>query len=159
MTSPARRVVRTGAGRVALIAMGMAGLCAVLIAFGRDASDFPDGFDAVQAAPASHKVIFENGLVRVLQVTIPPTGKTEPMHHHHWPSFFLSWETGGRTPHIRYHRSDGSVRDIPSVNVPPAPGHWSIHWMKPEPTHAIEVVEDTAPPGDIPLLRVEIKVP
>ena len=63
-------------------------------AHGQNKSDFPDGYDAVQAAPNSHKVIFENAFVRVLQVTIPPAGTTEPMHHHRWPSFFLSWDTG-----------------------------------------------------------------
>jgi hypothetical protein len=56
-------------------------------------------------------------------------------------------------------RPDGGVQDIPSLNLPEAPGHWSVWWMKPEPMHAIEVVENTATPGDIPLLRVEIKVP
>ena len=52
-------------------------------------ADFPQGYDAVTAAPGSHRVIFENALVRVLEVTMPPPGKTEPMHHHHWPGFFL----------------------------------------------------------------------
>ena len=80
--------------------------------------------------------------MRVLQVTIPPTGKTEPMHHHHWPSSFLSWETG-----------------VGRRTYPGSPGNWSVGWMKREPMHAIEVVENTVTPGDIPLLRVEIKVP
>ncbi len=122
-----------------------------------DKSGFPDGFDAVQAAPESHKVIFENALVRVLEVTIPPTGKTEPMHHHRWPSFFLGWDTGGKSPHIRYHRPDGSMRDSPSVDEPVIAGHWTVQWMQPEPMHAIEAVDNTTPPGEPPLLRVEIK--
>jgi hypothetical protein len=122
-------------------------------------SDFPDGYDAVQAAPDSHKVIFENALVRVLEVTVPPAGKSEPMHHHRWPSFFLSWDTGGRSPHIRYHRGDGSVRDIPSADSPTYPGHWSVSWMKPEPMHGIETVEKYDEDNGPPLLRVEIKMP
>jgi hypothetical protein len=135
-------------------------------AFAQDKTDFPEGYDAVQAAPKSHKVIFENELVRVLEVTVPPPGTTEPMHHHRWPSFFISWNTGGGTPHIRYHRGNGEVRDSPSVEEPAHPGAWSAHWMKPEPMHAIEVVDlpkadlpksaATAPQGP-PLLRVEIK--
>ena len=48
-------------------------------AIARGASDFPDGYDAVTVAPNSHKVIFENTLVRVLEVTVPPPGKTEPI--------------------------------------------------------------------------------
>jgi hypothetical protein len=121
-------------------------------------SNFPDGYDAVQVAPNSHKVIFENTLVRVLEVTVPPPGTTEPMHHHRWPSFFLAWDTGGRTPHVRYLRPDGSVRDQPSISEPVHPGRWGIQWMRPEPMHAIQVVErGERAPTDPPLLRVEIK--
>jgi hypothetical protein len=124
----------------------------------QDKTGFPDGYDAVQAAPNSHKVIFENALVRVLQVTVPPPGATEPMHHHRWPSFFLAWDTGGKTPHVHYLRPDGSVRDEPSVNEPVHPGRWNIGWMKPEPMHAIQVVDrPEKAPTDPPLLRVEIK--
>lgn len=128
--------------------------------YGQDKSGFPVGYDAVQAAPNSHKVIFENAFVRVLEVNMPP-GTTIPMHHHHWPSFFLSWDTGGRTPHIRYHRPDGSVRDTPSTEEPVRPGAWSVQWMEPEPMHAVEIVETaesaaTLPKGP-PDLRIEIK--
>lgn len=152
----------------------LGGLIAVLIvtsltlfagyyyAYGQDKSGFPDGFDAVQAAPNSHKVIFENEFVRVLEVAVPRAGTTEPMHHHRWPSFFLDWDTGGGAPHIRYHRPDGSVRDSPGSDEPTHPGIWSVHWMKPEPMHAIEVVGTSnsaaAPiPEGPPSLRIEIK--
>lgn len=131
-------------------------------AYGQDKSQFPDGFDAVQAAPNSHKVVFENEFIRVLDVTVPPAGVTEPMHHHRWPSFFLSWDTGGCTPHVRYHRGNGTVQDEPSHCQPAHPGDWRVQWMKPEPMHAIEVVENPGAAayraGKPPLLRVEIKV-
>ena len=128
------------------------------MAYSQDKSGFPEGYDAVQAAPNSHKVIFDNALVRVLEVTVPPPSTTEPMHHHRWPSFFLAWDTGGKTPHVHYIRPHGSVRDEPSVNEPVHPGKWSIGWMKPEPMHAIQTVDrperaSTEPP----LLRIEIK--
>ena len=130
-------------------------------AYGQEKSDFPDGYDAMQAAPASHKVIFENALVRVLEVSVPPPGTTIPMHHHRWPSFFLDWDTGGGSPHIRYHRPDGSVRDHPLAEEPVHPGRWSVKWMKPEPMHAIEVVEKpksaSSLPEGPPSLRIEIK--
>ena len=128
--------------------------------YGQDKSEFPDGYDAVQAAPNSHKVVFENAFVRVLEVTIPPAGKTEPMHHHRWPSFFLDWDKGGRTPHVRYHRPDGTVRDNPSTETPVHVGTWRIQWMNPEPMHAIEVVQAPSAsslPNGPPLLRIEIK--
>jgi hypothetical protein len=124
----------------------------------QNAADFPQGYDAVTAAPESHRVIFENALVRVLEVTLPPAGKTEPMHHHHWPSFFLDWDTGGKSPHIRYHQPGDRVKDVPSTETPTHPGHWSVHWMKPEPMHSIETVEDFYSPNDPPSVRVEIKV-
>jgi len=141
-------------------------LAAVLLGLGvlgsgvlaQDKSAFPDGYDAVQAAPLSHKVIFENALVRVLQVSVPAPGTTEPMHHHRWPGFFLEWDTGGRTPHVRYHRGDGSVQDQPSRDAPAHPGRWSVQWMKPEPLHAVEGVESYPREGQPPLLRIEIKV-
>jgi hypothetical protein len=45
--------------------------------FEQDKSGFPDGYDAVQVAPNSHRVLFENAFVRVLEVTVPP-GTKEP---------------------------------------------------------------------------------
>lgn len=132
-----------------------------LYAYGQDKSDFPDGFDAMEAAPNSHKVIFENEFVRVLEVDVPPPGTTIPMHHHRWPSFFLDGNTGGATPHIRYHRPDGSVKDVPGTEMPPRLGTWSVRWMKPEPMHAIEVVGNLRSAATLPegprSLRIEIK--
>jgi hypothetical protein len=156
----------TGGSRRLVVKIAVASTAALLVIIGTqqvrgttgDVAGFPDGYDAVAAAPNSHKVIFENALVRVLEVTMPPPGQTEPMHHHHWPSFFLDWDTGGKSPHIRYHQPGNIVRDSPSVDSPVHPGHWSVHWMKPEPMHAIETVENYYSPNDPPSVRVEIKV-
>jgi hypothetical protein len=147
-------------GYVGFTALTLTTFCAWQIhAWASDGAGFPDGYDAIQAAPDSHKVIFENSLVRVLEVTVPPSGQTEPMHHHRWPSFFLSWDTGGKSPHIRYHQPGGIVKDSPGSDEPIHAGRWSVHWMKPEPMHAIESVEsETLRAGEPPLLRVEIKV-
>ena len=151
----ARRLRWIGLLTAGILALGF------LYVYGQNKSDFPDGYDAVQAAPGTHKVIFENELVRVLQVSVPPPGTTIPMHHHRWPGFFLDWDTGGASPHIRYHRPDGTVRDSPSTVEPTHPGAWSVQWMKPEPMHAIEVVDmpkSAAPAADAPTsLRIEIK--
>ena len=129
-----------------------------LVARGQDKSAFPDGYDAAEAAPGSHKVIFENNLVRVLEVIVPSPGHTEPMHHHRWLGFFLSWDKGGKSPHVRYIRPGGSIRDEPNVDRPVQRGKWAIQWMQPEPMHAIEVIDRPQNiPGNPPLLRVEIK--
>jgi hypothetical protein len=53
-----------------------------------DPSTWDPAFDAVIAAPANHKVIFENDRLRVLEVTLPPD-EEEPTHHHRWPSVFV----------------------------------------------------------------------
>jgi hypothetical protein len=102
-------------------------------------------------------VLFENAVVRVLEVPIPQVGKPEPMHHHRWPSLFLHWDTGGKSPHIRYHRADGSVRDIPSSDSPLHPGRWVVSWMRPEPMHWVETL-DYGAGQEPPYIRVEIKV-
>ena len=44
--------------------------------------------DAVIAAPKHHKVLFENGQLRVLKITLEPNDE-EPVHHHRWPSVFV----------------------------------------------------------------------
>jgi hypothetical protein len=150
--------MRKHTGYLGFAILGIGALCAWFHAWASDNTGFPDGYDAVQAAPDSHKVIFENALVRVLEVTVPPSGQTEPMHHHRWPSFFLSWDTGGKSPHIRYHQPGGVVRDSPGKDAPTHAGHWSVQWMKPEPMHAIESVENDRGPGEPPFVRVEIKV-
>jgi hypothetical protein len=143
------------------IVLSMLLLGSYFYVYGQDKSGFPDGYDAVQAAPDSHKVVFENEFVRVLEVTVPAAGKSIPMHHHRWPSFFLDWDTGGGLPHIRYHRPDGSVRDVPERAEPVHPGVWRVQWMQPEAMHSIEVVSKPASavskPGDPTGLRIEIK--
>jgi hypothetical protein len=144
---------------IAIVASVLIAICArQALGITQGETDFPQGYDAVTAAPGSHRVIFENALVRVLEVTMPSPGKTEPMHHHHWPGFFLDWDTGGKSPHIRYHQPGDKVRDVQSSDTPTHPGRWSVHWMKPEPMHAIEMVENYYSPNDPPSVRVEIKI-
>ncbi len=53
-----------------------------------DPASWDPKFDAVAAAPDHHKVIFENDMLRVLEVTLHPNDE-EPLHHHRWPSVFV----------------------------------------------------------------------
>ena len=87
-----RKRLRTGIFCVAIAGGG----CLLLGTAAREQDGFPEGRDAVAAAPRSHRVIFENPLVRVLEVSIPPVGESEPMHHHRWPGLFVDWDVGGR---------------------------------------------------------------
>src|SRR5580658_4769127 len=101
----------------------------------QDNAGFLEGLDAVEAAPHSHKVLFENAIARVLQVEVAP-GTKERMHHHQWPSVFLIWDADGRTAHIKIHHGDGSIHDVPSRETPVSPamsgrsfaGGVSIRW-------------------------------
>ena len=42
---------------------------------------YQENLDPLKVAPDTHKLVFENAFVRVLEVRVPP-GKTEPMHRH-----------------------------------------------------------------------------
>lgn len=53
-----------------------------------DPETWDPALDAVIAAPANHKVLFENERLRVLEVTLQPD-EEEPTHHHRWPSVFV----------------------------------------------------------------------
>src|SRR5215831_21319198 len=60
---------------------------------GEKACSWPVNLDGVKAAPETHKVIFENEHVRVLEVTIPPHSK-EPVHTHCLPSTLYIQQIG-----------------------------------------------------------------
>jgi len=53
-----------------------------------DPAQWDPALDAVIAAPANHKVLFENDRLRVLEVILEPD-EEEPVHHHRWPSVFV----------------------------------------------------------------------
>ncbi|MCP4383131.1 MAG: hypothetical protein GY798_17195 [Hyphomicrobiales bacterium] len=59
-----------------------------------DPASWDPELDAVVAAPANHKVLFENEKVRVLEVILEPQ-EEEPVHHHRWPSVFVLDEAKG----------------------------------------------------------------
>jgi hypothetical protein len=61
-----------------LIALGLLG---ALLLFWRESAAVPEELDPVKVAPETHKVIFENQFVRVLDVRLPP-GVVEPWHRH-----------------------------------------------------------------------------
>jgi len=98
--------------------------------------------DALLAAPANHRVFFENDEVRVLDVTVPPHS-VEPMHTHAWPS-------------ILYFDTPGNLRFLTPSNLSPAPVQVradTIRRLPPESSHAIENLGDTP----FHLYRVELK--
>ena len=100
--------------------------------------------------------------VRVLEVRVPP-GTKEPFHVHPWPSIFIYLDSGGPMAAQRYYNKDGKVtHGHPRIERPPLnPPEWRIHWMEPEPLHAIENMETVESsrtlPYRLPTLRVEFK--
>lgn len=54
---------------------------------------WPGNLDGAKVAPETHKIIFENEHVRVLEVTIPPHSK-EPVHTHCLPSTLYVQQIG-----------------------------------------------------------------
>jgi hypothetical protein len=56
----------------------------------RSAGDrsWPRELDALIAAPDSHRLLYENDRVPVLEVVIRP-GAREPEHTHRWPSVMI----------------------------------------------------------------------
>ena len=64
-----------------------------------------DSLDAVRAAPNSHKVLFENEKIRILEVTVDPHG-FEPMHTHRYPGVMFGPDNDSARYDIIYYRYD-----------------------------------------------------
>lgn len=110
--------------------------------------------DAVAAAPYSHRVLFEDEHVRVLDIRLP-LGATEPIHIHALPSVIYG-ETGGaggaKFVYTEYRMEDGKFVEVSSQEISPSAGYRAV-WSPPEGPHAISNV------GGVPVrfTRVEIK--
>ena len=63
-----------------ICAAGLAVLCAGG-ALWRVSAGVPQELDPLKVAADTHKLVFENPFVRVLETRVPP-GKTEPWHRH-----------------------------------------------------------------------------
>ena len=109
----------------------------------------PDELDAVVAAPESHKVLFENDKIRVLEVVIAP-GEKELPHSHRWPSVMMV----DGAARIRYYNAEGKpVFETPKDRKPTTTVE--PEQMGPEGLHAVENI-DTVP---FHAIRVEFKCP
>jgi quercetin dioxygenase-like cupin family protein len=91
----------------AVVALGLsAGAGAAVLA--PPAAD--EALDPIKAAPDTHRVAFENAVVRVLDVRLPP-GSVEPRHRHpHGLSvYFTDWEArvtpDGQPPQVRSRKA------------------------------------------------------
>ena len=96
---------------------------------------WPDTMDALQAAPASHRLLLENDRVRVLDVVIEP-GAREPEHTHQAASVMIIDEPA----RIRYHRGDALLFESQARSGSP-PG-MRVRWMEPEGPHSVENIDE-----------------
>jgi hypothetical protein len=118
-----------------------------------DPAQWDPGLDAVIAAPANHKVLFENERLRVLEVILHP-GEEEPVHHHRWPSVFVFDQIKGP---IHDMAPDGTMLP-PNRDVIQALGAWDgqgclvVH-MAPQPAGRVLNASDLTAHG----IRIEMK--
>ncbi len=111
-------------------------------------------YDAVAAAPFSHRVQFEDEHVRVLEIVLPP-GAIEPIHVHALPSVIMG-ETGGKGGakflYKDYRFANGRFIETSSKEIAPTAGYRAV-WTAPEGPHAITNIG----PIEVRFTRVEIK--
>jgi hypothetical protein len=110
---------------------------------------WPDSLDALVAAPAHHKLLFENERVRLLEVRIPP-GAFVPVHTHRWPSAIY---VAAQSDFIR-RDGEGNVL-FDSRTVGPPPDKPLVQWTGPLPPHSVENVGSR----EILLITTELKEP
>jgi hypothetical protein len=118
-----------------------------------DPSTWDPELDAVIAAPANHRVVFENDRLRVLEVLLEP-GQEEPLHHHRWPSVFVLDQITGP---IRHFTPEGEMLP-PDRDVMAARSAWDgegclVVRMSPQPPGRVLNASDTALHG----IRIEMK--
>ena len=134
-----------------LLFLVFVGMVAAGIAVSADDDRVGDpNLDAVVAAPDSHRVLFENGRVRVLEVIIQP-GEREPAHTHRWPSVMVGLEAA----RIRYYDAEGEMRFETPEDRDLSGSDLGADWLGPEPLHSVENFDERV----FRALRVELKSP
>src|SRR5437868_4212031 len=103
--------------------------------------------DALQAAPAFHRLLLENDSVRVLDTRIQP-GEIVPLHTHCWPAahYVISWGD-----FVRRNQAGEVTLDSRKTGVAVMPGQ--ALWSGPLELHTLENVGECA----IHIISVEIK--
>ena len=119
-----------------------------------------DSLDAVKAAPHSHKVLFENDKIRILEVTLEPYA-FEPMHTHRFPSVMFGsdkdtsqfdvvyYPFGYDTTQQVYFAKDSIKQHQGGQSNEPNVGNF----MKPEGPHRVKNLSNVR----IDVFRVELK--
>ena len=95
---------------------------------------WPDELDGPKAAPESHRVLLEEGEVRVLEVVVR-AGQREPEHTHRHPSVMII----DRSARLRYY-----AEARPGVDLAPSAddARPRAELLAPEGPHSVENVDD-----------------
>jgi hypothetical protein len=119
-----------------------------------------DSLDAVKAAPNSHKILFENDKIRILEVTLDPFA-FEPIHTHRYPSIMFGTENdtslfdivyypyGYDFARHKYFAKDSIKQHQGGKATEPNTGNY----MKPEGPHRVRNLSNVR----IDVFRVELK--
>ena len=111
-------------------------------------------YDAVRAAPNSHRVLFEDKHVRVLDIFLPPLA-AEPIHIHALPSVIMG-DTGGgagaKFIYTEYKFENGKFVEVKKQEISPVPGYRAVY-SEPEGPHSITNIG----PVGVEYTRVELK--
>ena len=108
---------------------------------------WPDGLDALRAAPVHHRLVYENERVRVLEVRIGP-GEIVPLHTHRWPGVL---HLQGWSDHVRRDEVGKVIFDSREAGSPPRIP--SVVWCEPLPPHSVENVGAS----ELLVLSIELK--
>jgi len=110
----------------------------------------PASFDAVAAAPNSHRVLLEDEKIRVLRVEVAPGG-TEPVHDHRWPSV-MYFEQPQPITYITYKLINGKPVETERFDAPAFAKSQTVRG-EPEGLHAVT----NRGPAPFVAIRIEFK--
>jgi hypothetical protein len=106
-----------------------------------------ESLDALAAASESHRILFENDTVRVLETRIGP-GEITQVHTHRWPGVLYVLSFG----HFVRRDADGLLLvDTRESGTLPQPG--TAVWSGPLAPHTLENVDQ----AEIHVIGVELK--
>lgn len=108
---------------------------------------WPESLDALRAAADSHRLLFENDAVRVLETRIAPR-QTTPVHTHRWPGILYVLSIG----HFVRRDPEGAVL-VDTRGAGPLPSPGSAIWSDALPPHSLENVDTSR----IHVIGVELK--
>ncbi|RYG01997.1 MAG: hypothetical protein EOO02_11510 [Chitinophagaceae bacterium] len=102
--------------------------------------NWSDSLEALTAAPVSHKIVYEDSTIRVLQVILAPN-QTEPIHTHKWRSIMWFSQATPMT-YFKYNKPGATYAIEDSFSIPRMPPAAINHGeaLDPEGPHAIKNV-------------------